>query len=126
MFDIVSFAAIHLKKFKVIHKLPGRLRIKVPNMNKVNKDVVSYEKYLTEAINILPGIKDVNYNYISGNILLTYDTKVTCEKQVLVWLDKIWEISIKNRKFIEENAANNMDYVADNIRYQLKKEVDNI
>ncbi|WFD09927.1 HMA2 domain-containing protein [Tepidibacter hydrothermalis] len=126
MFDIVSFAAIHLKKFKVIHKLPGRLRIKVPNMNKATKDAISYEKYLTEAINILPGIKEVTYNYISGNILLTYDIKVTCEKQVLSWLDKIWEISIKNRKFIEEHAINNIDYVADNIRYQLKKEVDNI
>lgn len=125
MFDFFTLAAIHFKKIKVMHSLPGRLRIKVPDLNKVDKDFRIYDEYMTKAIKLLPGIEDVSYNYISSNVLLCYDAKTICEKKILDWIETIWQTGIKNRKFIEQNAVNNIQYVIDNLMYQLNQELNN-
>ena len=72
----------HFIKFKVVHSIPGRLRLKVNNASKIPQEAKEYDKYVVQGLKMLDGIKDVEFNYITGSVVITYDTKKTYEEKI--------------------------------------------
>jgi uncharacterized protein YpuA (DUF1002 family) len=78
---------------QVIHSIPGRLRIHIPALKKVNVDQQEVVTAILSGFRTPQFILDTNVNYVSGNLLVIYDNKISSESQVLNWIDDIKNIA---------------------------------
>lgn len=113
----------HFIKFKVVHSIPGRLRLKVSNASKIPQEAKDYDKYVIQGLKMLDGIKDVEFNYITGSVVITYDTKKTYEEKIIKWINKVIDIVLENFKLIEENGQNNIEFVIDTLEQKLNEAI---
>ena len=116
----------HFIKFKVVHSIPGRLRIKVNNASKIPQEAKEYDKYVVQGLTMLDGIKDVEFNYITGSVVITYDTKKTYEEKIVKWINKVIDIVLGDFKLIEENGQDNLEFVIDTLEQKLNEAIKTI
>lgn len=115
-----------LVKYKVVHSTPGRLRLKVKHVSKIPAQAKLYDKYVVDGVKIIGGIKNIEFNYITGSILIEYDTTQVYEEKILKWIDKVIDVAIEERKIIEKYSQSNLDYVMNTLEQKLKDEVKHI
>ena len=119
------FKATYLmfNQIKVVHSIPGRLRLFVPNLSDVPEQLKKYDYKVTKFILSKKGIKSIEYSYITNKILLYYDTKLTSEKEILDWLNKVWKAAINHSELYEnkslEEIENNLDAFYDIVKEEL-------
>lgn len=101
MNSFLKTAFFYFNKIKVVHSIPGRLRLYIPGMEKIPNEMRKYDYYTTNLIKLHNGIEDISYSYITGKILLTYDVKKTNEKKIVDWLNFIWKKIVENEKEYE-------------------------
>ncbi|AEB76294.1 HMA2 domain-containing protein [Clostridium botulinum] len=123
MFNIKLYIVKHLKKIKIIHSIPGRIRLKLPNIGNVPEEFRKYDDFIIKAVKILDGVNEISFNYVIGTALITYDTHKVYEKKILGWIEDIVDISVKNLKFIEKYAENNLDFVVETLEQELNDKV---
>lgn len=59
--------------YKIIHHIPGRIRIEVPLIKKLSLSGLSKLSKQLSTIPIPDGIKDIRPNPLSGSIVITYE-----------------------------------------------------
>ena len=116
----------HFIKFKVVHSIPGRLRLTVNNASKIPQEAKEYDKYVVQGLKMLDGIKDVEFNYITGSVVITYDTKKTYEEKIVKWINKVIDIVLGDFKLIEENGQDNLEFVIDTLEQKLNEAIKTI
>ena len=116
----------HFIKFKVVHSIPGRLRLKVNNASKIPQEAIEYDKYVVQGLKMLDGIKDVEFNYITGSVVITYDTKKTYEEKIVKWINKVIDIVLGDFKLIEENGQDNLEFVIYTLEQKLNEAIKTI
>ena len=116
----------HFIKFKVVHSIPGRLRLKVNNASKIPQEAKEYDKYVVQGLKMLDGIKDLEFNYITGSVVITYDTKKTYEEKIVKWINKVIYIVLGDFKLIEENGQDNLEFVIDTLEQKLNEAIKTI
>ena len=98
---------LHLKP-RVVHKIPGRIRVHIPALRHVTTEFQSVVDVLVSKFSYPVGILKVTTNYITGNLLILYDKDVIQESDVLVWLSDLSEITgqiwMKFRKSTNGNS----------------------
>jgi len=75
--------------FRIAHRLPGRIRIHIPVLEKLPEDWREFVKPLTELITIRNGIKTVDIQPITGSLLIDYDPGQLDESGILKWLETL-------------------------------------
>ncbi len=90
IFDI--FVKVH-----VIHSLPGRIRMHIPQAKKIPKEW-QFEKLYFDVVKKIKGVKDISFSYTTGNALLEYDNKITSEDEILRFLNKMASIAARHQK----------------------------
>ena len=110
----------HFIKFKVVHSIPGRLRLKVNNASKIPQEAKEYDKYVVQGLKMLDGIKDVEFNYITGSVVITY------EEKIVKWINKVIDIVLGDFKLIEENGQDNLEFVIDTLEQKLNEAIKTI
>lgn len=123
MLNIEKILRNSLSKVKVVHSLPGRLRLKIPYLSGVPMEYRKYDKEIYHAVKILNGIQDLSINYIVGTVLITYDTDVLYEKKVICWIRKVIQVCLNNTKLFKQYFESNFQYVIKTIEQQLKDSV---
>ena len=109
------FKATYLmfNQVKVIHSIPGRLRLSVPNLSNIPENLKKYEYKVTQLILSKKGIKSIEYSYKTNKILLYYDTNLISEKEILNWLNAIWKTVVNHSELYENKSLdeieNNLD-----------------
>lgn len=116
----------HFIKFKVVHLIPGRLRLKVSNASKIPQEAKEYDKYVVQGLKMLEGITDVEFNYITGSVVINYDTKKTYEEKIIKWINKVIDIVLGDFKLIEENGQDNIEFVIDTLEQKLNEAIKTI
>ncbi len=56
-------------KLKIVHQVPGRIRMKIPSAKGNQEQLEQYKEILT----VIPGVRDIEVNASTGNIILKYD-----------------------------------------------------
>ncbi|ADL53597.1 HMA2 domain-containing protein [Clostridium cellulovorans] len=120
MIGIKEMLRYSLTKTRVVHSLPGRIRLKVPHLNRVPIQHRNHHSEILHAIRILNGIEDVTINYDLGTVLITYDTKVLYERKLLAWVDRVIQVNIDNVELFRRYGETNLQYVINTIEHQLK------
>lgn len=111
MNGLLKTAFLYFNKIKVVHSIPGRLRLQIPGLDKVPKDMKKYEHYTTSIIKLENGIEEITYSYVTSKILVKYNPQLTNEKKIVEWLNFVWKKIVDNEdvyknmsvKEIEEN-----------------------
>ena len=116
----------HFIKFKVVHSIPGGLRLKVSNASKIPQEAKEYDKYVVQGLKMLEGITDVEFNYITGSVVINYDTKKTYEEKIIKWINKVIDIVLGDFKLIEENGQDNIEFVIDTLEQKLNEAIKTI
>lgn len=123
MFNIKDMLKYSISKIKVTHSLPGRVRIKLPYLNKVPLENRNHDELISRAIKILNGVETININYSLGTVLVTYNTSLLYEKKLLSWIETVIRICIDNLNLIKKYGDNNLQYVINTIEHQLRDAV---
>ena len=121
MLDIKTYIIKNFAKFKVVHSIPGRIRLKINNVSKIQKEAAMYDKYVIEGIKILDGIDNIEFNYITGSVVITYNPDKLNEKIVINWINHVLNIVLENINFIQEFGEDNIDYVVSTLEKKLKE-----
>ncbi len=121
MIDIKTYIIKNFTKFKVVHSIPGRIRLKINNASKIPKEAAMYDKYVIEGIKILDGIDNIEFNYMTGSVLITYNPNKLCEEIVIKWINHVLNIVLENINFIQEFGEDNIDYVVSTLEKKLKE-----
>lgn len=79
---------LHLKP-RVVHRLPGRVRVHIPALRNIASDFQKLVDVLLTKFSFPDGIRKVTINYITGNLLILYDEKCIQERSVLDWLNDL-------------------------------------
>ncbi|MEW6529528.1 MAG: HMA2 domain-containing protein [Thermodesulfobacteriota bacterium] len=94
-------------KIKILHRLPGRLRLEIPALRKVPPGKQAFAQDLIGKMVLPTGITSVEPSFITGTILLRYDSGAVTEREVLAniqallsalvdYREELWSISQDN------------------------------
>lgn len=123
--NILTSAFMVFNKIKVVHSIPGRVRLFVPGLGKVPEDMRKYQVYTTSLMKMLPGIKEISYSYITSKVLITYDPQISSEKEIIEWINLVWKKVVENRELYEnmsqEEIEKNLDRFYTILCEELKK-----
>ena len=96
-------------QIKVVHSIPGRLRLFVPNLSKVPEELKKYDNEVKKLILLKKGIKSVEYSYITNKILLYYDPNLISEKEILEWMNKVWKTVVNHSELYENKSLKEIE-----------------
>ena len=91
-------------QIKVVHSIPGRLRLFVPNLSNVPEELKKYDDEVKKFVLSKKGIKSVEYSYITNKILLYYDPNLISEKEILEWMNKVWKTVINHPELYQNKS----------------------
>jgi len=82
---------------RVLHRLPGRLRVRIPALNLVHASKRGIAEAVVDGLPMPKGVNTLQPSFVTGNVLLTYDTKIISEQQVIEHIEWLVKFSIKHR-----------------------------
>lgn len=126
MKNLKKYVFKHFTKVKIVHSMPGRIRLKLVNVSNIPEEYCYYTRYLEDAISMLPGIKKVDFNHFIGTIIIEYHVDKLYERKILKWIDVIIKVGMDNFELIKNYGKDNLEYVAAAVEQQLKDAVHNI
>ena len=98
-----------LNQIRVVHSIPGRLRLFVPNLSKVPEELKKYDGEVKKLILSKKGLKSVEYSYITNKILLYYNSNLISEKEILEWMNKVWKTVINHPELYENKSLKEIE-----------------
>ena len=104
---------------RVVHSLPGRVRIHFPALEKLSAQWHRYSAPAEELIKIKRGIKNTNIQPVTGNVLITYDADRLAEKDIFKWLESMAKIILNDIEKYTSPSKNNFESLLNRIKYQL-------
>jgi hypothetical protein len=77
---------------QVVHRLPGRLRLRLPVLRQAGAAGPSFEKILEQLAALPAGIESVQSRFLTGSILVQYQPGEINESTVIAWMEGLGEI----------------------------------
>lgn len=91
-----------LSRVKVVHRLPGRVRIHIPLLSRASQRWSGQVHLLEKILTVPRGVKQVHIEPRTGNILIVYDPDILNEEDILNGVRAILSWAMRYR---EEIAA---------------------
>ena len=99
-----------LRKPKVLHALPGRLRVNVPYLARWGQeDHQGLLPVLGRLLALPEGIDAVRPCAVTGNVLIRYDVDRLGEKDVLAYVQTLYKLSVAHRVALSQALARDRD-----------------
>jgi hypothetical protein len=90
MFDSSGLAKF-ISASRIVHSLPGRIRIHIPILEKLPSGWLTYSEHTAELIKMRNGIEDVKIRPVTGSLIICYDPDQIGESEILTWLKTLVE-----------------------------------
>lgn len=101
---------------KVVHRLPGRLRIHLNALRTVSSDHHFIGEIISSLLLVPDGIRSADPCFETGNILIQYDPEAITEPEVLDYFKSLLGLLIHNRKRLLEVPEDRAHEVAGRLR----------
>ena len=78
-----------LENVRIVHHLPGRMRLRVPGLERLSP---KWNQYCADAVGILKlkeGIDDVQVSIATGRVLVAYNPRLTNPSEIINWLRRV-------------------------------------
>lgn len=107
--NILKQTYLMFNKVKVVHNIPGRIRLLIPSLDKFPEQMKKHEHYITTIIKLKNGIKSVEFSYLTSKILIEYDKMKLKEQDIVDWLNKIWKIIVDNEDVYQGMSVDDVE-----------------
>ena len=107
--NILKQTYLMFNKVKVVHSIPGRIRLLIPSLDKFPEQMKKHEHYITTIIKLKNGIKSVEFSYLTSKILIEYDKTKLNEQNIVDWLNKIWKIIVDNEDVYQGMSVDDVE-----------------
>ena len=104
---------------RVVHNLPGRVRIHFPALERLSSRWHRYSAPVAELVKIKQGIQNTNIQPTTGSVLITYDADMLGQKDVFNWLDSIATIVKNNVRNYTSLSEHNFESLLNRVKIQL-------
>lgn len=121
--NILKNTYLLFNKVRIVHSIPGRLRLLIPSLDQAPEQIKKYENYISSIIKLKNGIKNIEYSYITSKILIEYDKALLNEKEIVAWLNKIWKIIVDNEDVYYGMTTQEIEDNVSKFYEMLKKEL---
>jgi hypothetical protein len=119
MFDLFKGRFNFFTAPRVVHRLPGRMRIHFPALERLSSRWQRYSAPVADLVKIKQGIQNTNIQPATGNVLITYDTDTLGEKDILNWLESIVKIFLYNIRNYSSLSEDNLESLLNRVKIQL-------
>ena len=110
-----------LAKPRVVHSIPGRLRLQVPLLKKVGHERRGWIQLICSLLKFPEGIKDVTVSRVTGTVLLHYDSALVSEKEILSFISSVSRVFISQKDDLHRLLANDSETVFHYLRQWLER-----
>ena len=110
-----------LAKPRVVHSIPGRLRLQVPLLRKVGHERRGWIQLICSLLKFPEGIKDVTVSRVTGTVLLHYDSTLVSEKEILSFISSLSRVFISQKDDLRRLLANDSETVFHYLRQWLER-----
>lgn len=124
--NLIKSAYLTFNKVKIVHSIPGRLRLLIPGLSDVPEDFKKYEHYITDFILSKKGIKSVEYCFKTSKALIYYSPEILSAEQITDWLNMIWKTVMNHSELYEGKSLEEIEENIDVIYDILKKGKNNV
>ena len=107
--NILKQTYLMFNKVKVVHSIPGRIRLLISSLDKFPEQMKKHEHYITTIIKLKNGIKSVEFSYLTSKILIEYDKMKLKEQDIVDWLNKIWKIIVDNEDVYQGMSVDDVE-----------------
>ncbi len=121
MLNIFKSTMLYFYKIKIIHSIPGRLRVSVPGLELIPHEAKEYETYLSDLIKLKKGIQDISYSYMTNKVLFLYDTSCITDKEIVQWLEIIMKTLMEKEKDLKHLPLKTLELNFSQYYEELKK-----
>jgi hypothetical protein len=104
---------------RVVHNLPGRVRIHFPALERLSSRWHRYSAPVAELVKIKQGIQNTNIQPTTGSVLIVYDADMMGQKDVFNWLDSIAAIVKNNVRNYTSLSEHNFESLLNRVKIQL-------
>lgn len=104
---------------RVVHNLPGRVRIHFPALERLSSRWHRYSAPVAELVKIKQGIQNTNIQPTTGSVLITYDADMLGQKDIFNWLDSIATIVKNNVRNYTSLSEHNFEVLLNRVKIQL-------
>jgi hypothetical protein len=104
---------------RVVHNLPGRLRLHIPVLERLSSRWHRYSAPVAELIKIKQGIQNTNIQPATGSVLITYDADMLGQEDVFDWLESIATIVKNNGRNYTSLSEHNFESMLNRVKIQL-------
>ena len=122
--NILKKTYLIFNKIKVVHSMPGRIRLLIPSLDKFPEQMKKHEHYITAIIKLKNGIKSIDYSYLTSKVLIEYDKAKLKEQDIVDWLNKIWKIIVDNEDVYQGMSVDDVDKNVKRFFEMLKSELE--
>ena len=119
MFDLFKGRFNFSDVSRVVHRLPGRVRIHFPALERLSPRWQRYSAPVAELIKIKQGIQNINIQPETGNVLITYTADTLDEKDIFNWLESMVKIFLNNIRDDTSLSDDNFESLLDRVKIQL-------
>ncbi len=95
MNPLVEAYVNHVGRIRVVHSLPGRLRVNIGGVKQYPEAAAKFADLFRERLLKLPGVTSAELCLVTGNLLLRYDPEKTCEAVIRAWLETSWQAFLR-------------------------------
>ena len=100
MINIFDKTITFLARPKILHSLPGRLRLHLPLLKKIQNENAEWDTMISQYLEQPQGIESASVNLITGNVLFNYDPELLSERDIIQFVDSIISVLMSRRKDI--------------------------
>jgi hypothetical protein len=104
---------------RVVHNLPGRVRIHFPALERLSSRWHRYSAPVADLVKIKQGIQNTNIQPTTGSVLITYDADMLGQKDIFNWLDSIATIVKNNVRNYTSLSEHNFESLMNRVKIQL-------
>lgn len=115
----VDEALFLLMRPRVLHALPGRLRLHVPGLKRWGRDHDALVSLTARLLAAPAGIHDVSPCVATGNILVRYDAEQLSEDELVAFLDSFLRIVMAHRADLSKARPRDLTIVETRLRQWL-------
>lgn len=119
MFDLLKGLFHFSAAPRVVHSLPGRVRLNFPVLEKLSSRWHRYSEPVAEIVKIKQGIQTTSIQPATGNVLITYDACTLSEKDIYKWLESIVKIFIESLNDDMSLSDENFESLLNRVKIQL-------
>ena len=122
--NLLKKTYLMFNKVKVVHSIPGRVRLLIPSLDKFPEQMKKYESYITGIIKLKTGINNIEYSYLTSKVLIEYDKTKLNEEDIVNWLNRIWEIIVNNEEVYHGMSVDEVEKNVKKFYNMLKNELE--